>query len=276
LALIEKLKRKYGRTVDEVLEYGKQTGERLVELQSRDETLSKVEKEQQELAGQFIAAAQKLSDRRRAAGERLEKQVEKELQSLAMERARFRVAFEPVDAGPSGWSSHGIDRVVFMVSANPGQPPRPLAQVASGGELSRITLALKASLAPGEPKDGAKRAKTPKTPRTLIFDEIDTGVGGRVAEAIGRRLKKLSATSQVLCVTHLSQIAGFADAHYFVDKAERNGLTFASISELSTDQRVHEMARMLSGEEVTGAALEHARQLLQSTKKPAPVKKASA
>jgi DNA repair protein RecN (Recombination protein N) len=193
-----------------------------------------------------------------------------------MERARFRVAFEPVDAGPSGWSSHGIDRVVFMVSANPGQPPRPLAQVASGGELSRITLALKASLAPGEPKDGAKRAKTAKTPRTLIFDEIDTGVGGRVAEAIGRRLKKLSATSQVLCVTHLSQIASFADAHYFVDKAERNGLTFASISELSTDERVHEMARMLSGEEVTGAALEHARQLLQSTKKPAPAKKASA
>ncbi|MEX2303548.1 MAG: DNA repair protein RecN [Bryobacterales bacterium] len=276
LALIEKLKRKYGRTLDEVLEYGRQAGERLGELESRDETLAKVEKEQQQLADQFVAAAQKLSDQRRGAAERLEKQVEKELGSLAMERARFRVAFEPVEPGPAGWSAHGIDRVVFMVSANPGQPPRPLAQVASGGELSRITLALKASLAPGEPKNGAKRSKTAKAPRTLVFDEIDTGVGGRVAEAIGRRLQKLSAAHQVLCVTHLSQIAGFADAHYFVDKTERNGLTFATIAELSDEARVQELARMLSGEQVTGAALEHARQLLQSIRKTSTSKKASA
>ena len=276
LALIEKLKRKYGRTLDEVLEYGRQAGERLGELESRDETLAKVEKEQQQLADQFVAAAQKLSDRRRGAAEQLEKQVEKELGSLAMERARFRVAFEPVEPGPAGWSAHGIDRVVFMVSANPGQPPRPLAQVASGGELSRITLALKASLAPGEPKNGAKRSKTAKAHRTLVFDEIDTGVGGRVAEAIGRRLQKLSAAHQVLCVTHLSQIAGFADAHYFVDKTERNGLTFATIAELSDEARVQELARMLSGEQVTGAALEHARQLLQSIRKTSASKKASA
>jgi DNA repair protein RecN (Recombination protein N) len=276
LALIEKLKRKYGRTLDEVLEYGRQAGERLGELESRDETLAKVEKEQQQLTDQFVAAAQKLSDRRRGAAERLEKQVEKELGSLAMERARFRVAFEPVEPGPAGWSAHGIDRVVFMVSANPGQPPRPLAQVASGGELSRITLALKASIAPGEPKNGARRSKTSKAPRTLVFDEIDTGVGGRVAEAIGRRLQRLSAAHQVLCVTHLSQIAGFADAHYFVDKTERNGLTFATIAELSDEERVQELARMLSGEQVTGAALEHARQLLQSTRKPGAAKKVSA
>jgi DNA repair protein RecN (Recombination protein N) len=276
LALIEKLQRKYGRTVEEVISYGRQAAERLEELESSDATLVKVEREQQQLAGQFLEAAQELSDKRRQAAAALETQVEKELGSLAMERARFRVAFEPVDPGPAGWSAHGIDRVVFMVSANPGQPPRPLAQVASGGELSRITLALKASLVPGEPKGGAKRSKSPKSPRTLVFDEIDTGVGGRVAEAIGRRLKKLSAGHQVLCVTHLSQIAGFADAHYFVDKTERNGLTFASIAELSDDERVQELARMLSGEHITGAALEHARQLLQSTRKPGGAKKASA
>jgi DNA repair protein RecN (Recombination protein N) len=276
LALLEKLKRKYGRSIEEVLAYGQQAGERLEELQSSDETLAKVEREQQQLAARFLESAQQLSDKRRQAAAALEKQVEKELESLAMERARFRVAFEPVDPGPGGWSLHGIDRVVFMVTANPGQPPRPLAQVASGGELSRITLALKASLVPGEPKGGIKRAKSVRSPRTLVFDEIDTGVGGRVAEAIGRRLKKLSTAQQVLCVTHLSQIAGFADAHYFVDKAERNGLTFASIAELSGEERVQELARMLSGEHVTGAALEHARQLLQSNRKPGGAKKASA
>jgi DNA repair protein RecN (Recombination protein N) len=277
LALIEKLKRKYGRTVEEVIEYGRQAGERLEALESSDATLAKVEREQQQLAGQFVELAQGLSDQRRAAAAELERQVEKELGSLAMERARFRVAFEPVEGGPAGWTAHGIDRVVFMVSANPGQPPRPLAQVASGGELSRITLALKASLVPaGEPKSAAKRPKAPRAPRTLVFDEIDSGVGGRVAEAIGRRLKKLSAGYQVLCVTHLSQIAGFADAHYFVDKTERQGLTFASIAELSDEERVQELARMLSGEHVTGAALEHARQLLQSTRKPGGTKKASA
>jgi DNA repair protein RecN (Recombination protein N) len=277
LALIEKLQRKYGRTVQEVIEYGQQAAARLEELESSDATLAKVEKEQQQLAGQFLELAQELSGQRRNAAAALEKQVERELESLAMERARFRVAFEPVDGGPAGWSAHGIDQVVFMVSANPGQPPRPLAQVASGGELSRITLALKACLVPaGEPKGGAKRSKSPRAPRTLVFDEIDTGVGGRVAEAIGRRLKKLSAGHQVLCVTHLSQIAGFADAHYFVDKTERNGLTFASIAELSDEERVQELARMLSGEHVTGAALEHARQLLQSTRKAGGVKKASA
>jgi DNA repair protein RecN (Recombination protein N) len=277
LALIEKLKRKYGRTVDEVIEYGGQAAQRLEELESSDATLAKVEREQEQLAGQFVELAQVLSDERRKAAADLEKQVEKELESLAMERARFRVAFEPVDPGPAGWSAHGIDRIVFMVSANPGQPPRPLAQVASGGELSRITLALKASLVPaGEPKGGAKRPKSPRAPRTLVFDEIDAGVGGRVAEAIGRRLKTLAAGHQVLCVTHLSQIAGFADAHYFVDKTERNGLTFATIAELSDEERVQELARMLSGEHVTGAALEHARQLLQSTRRPGGIKKASA
>jgi DNA repair protein RecN (Recombination protein N) len=274
LALIEKLKRKYGRTVQEVIEYGRQASTRLEELESSDATLAKVEKEQQQLAGEFVEQAQKLSSRRRDAAAALEKQVEKELASLAMERARFRVAFEPVDPGPAGWSAHGIDQAVFMVSANPGQPPRPLAQVASGGELSRITLALKASLVPGGDSKGA--AKRSKSPRTLVFDEIDTGVGGRVAEAIGRRLKKLAAGHQVLCVTHLSQIAGFADAHYFVDKTERNGLTFASVAELSDEERVQELARMLSGEHVTGAALEHARQLLESTRKPGNVKKVSA
>ena len=135
-----------------------------------------------------------------------------------------------------------------------------LAEVASGGELSRLTLALKTCLAP---RGSRKRSGVA---RTLVFDEIDTGVGGRVAEAIGRRLKGLAGANQVLCVTHLPQVAGFADAHYFVDKAEKNGQTFATISELSSSERVAELARMLSGEEVTKAAEQNARQILKRAK----------
>jgi DNA repair protein RecN (Recombination protein N) len=266
LALIEKLKRKYGRTVDEILAYGRQCGARLEELESSDTTLAQIEKEQREIGEEFSRRAQELSGQRRSAAGRLEKHVEKELASLAMERARFQIAFEPVEPGPAGWSAQGLDQIGFLVSANAGQPPRPLAQVASGGELSRITLALKASLAPPVSKGAARKPGAKRAPRTLVFDEIDTGVGGRVAESIGRRLKKLAAGHQVLCVTHLSQIAGFADSHYFVAKDERNGATFATIRELTDEERVQELARMLSGEQVTGAAVEHARQMLAATR----------
>jgi DNA repair protein RecN (Recombination protein N) len=154
--------------------------------------------------------------------------------------------------------------MTFLVSANPGQPPRPLAQVASGGELSRITLALKTCLAPEAVASAKSNSKRPP-PRTLVFDEIDTGVGGRVADALGRRLKRLSEAHQLLCVTHLPQIAGFADAHYFVNKTDRNNSTFATIQELNEQQRIEELARMLSGEKITPAAMQNARQILQAT-----------
>ena len=174
-----------------------------------------------------------------------------------MPKARFAVAQEP-SQDASGWTSSGIDRIRYDFSANPGQQLKPLAQVASGGELSRVTLAIKTCL---KPETGAHM------PRTLVFDEIDTGVGGRVAEAIGRRLRRLAASDQVLCVTHLPQIAGFADAHYVVEKTAHQGATFATVVELADKQRVTELARMLSGEEVTPAALANARQLLKSTAK---------
>ena len=261
LALIEGLKRKYGATVEEVLAYGREVATRLEELQSSDSAIAETEQQRQEAAGQYEALAKSLSERRHKAASKLQSQIEKELASLAMQKARFEIAFEEPAEGAAGWSASGSDRVRFLVSANPGQPPRPMAQVASGGELSRITLALKSCLV----STFGKRRKT-DAPRTLVFDEIDSGVGGRVAEALGRRLKKLSDTHQVLCVTHLPQIAGFADAHYFVEKEERKSETFASVAELSDSQRVDELARMLSGAEVTSTAVKHAHQMLKANR----------
>ena len=255
LALIEKLKRKYGETVEEVVAYGREVRGRLEELESSDAQIGELEQKQGELAARYEMLAQALSKKRRAAAARLQGRVEKELRSLAMEKARFEIGFEEDD---NHWSATGIDRVDFLVSANPGQPPRPLAQVASGGELSRITLALKTCLLPDSKPAGKK-----SVPRTLVFDEIDSGVGGRVAESLGERLKRLSRHHQVLCVTHLPQVAGFADAHYFVDKQERNQKTFASVTELGQADRVTELARMISGAKVTAAAVVHAQEMLK-------------
>jgi DNA repair protein RecN (Recombination protein N) len=249
LACIEKLKRKYGPTIAEVLSFGATVGAQIAEMESSEETARKLEQEQGLLETRYQEVAARLSERRRQAAEKLEKPLEKELAALAMERTRFRVAFEPSEA-----ASHGLDRVEFLVSPNPGEPPRPLGLVASGGELSRIALALKTCL--------AAAPSSPAAPRTLVFDEVDAGIGGRVAEAVGRRLQRLARSYQLLCVTHLPQIAGFADHHYSVDKQVRAGRTTTTVTELDPDERVQEMARMLSGAQVTPEALRHARQLL--------------
>jgi DNA repair protein RecN (Recombination protein N) len=253
LALMEKLKRKYGATIEEVVAFGKQVGIQIAEMESGEETARRLEEEERRLEGRYRELAGELSERRRQAARRLEKPVEKELAALAMERTRFEVALASIDP-----ASHGTDRVEFLVSPNPGEPVRPLEQVASGGELSRITLALKTCLV------GAGSGPAPRAPRTLVFDEIDAGIGGRAADAVGRRLQRLARRYQVLCVTHLPQIAGFADHHYWVDKQVRAGRTVTTVTELGVDQRIEEMARMLSGAEVTEEAMRHARQWLRS------------
>jgi DNA repair protein RecN (Recombination protein N) len=178
------------------------------------------------------------------------KRVVFELDSLALESAVFRI-----EVREAGWSESGADRVEFLISANTGEEPRPLDKVASGGELSRIALALKTSLGQTAGKKGVAR--------TLVFDEIDTGIGGSVAESVGRRLKKLSASNQVLCVTHLAQVASFADHHYSVEKREVKGRTLAEVEELTGDARTREIGRMLSGQKVTPEALKHAEQLIR-------------
>jgi DNA repair protein RecN (Recombination protein N) len=247
LSTLDKLKRKYGATLEEVIAFLEQVRGQIAAAESTGERITSLRREQAELAAQFEAAAARLSAARKKAARELERHVVTELASLAMERSVFRI-----EVSSAAWSETGADAVRFLVSANPGEEPRPLEKVASGGELSRIALALKTCLAASG------------SGRTLVFDEVDAGVGGRAAEGIGRRLKKLAASDQVLCVTHLAQIAGFADHHYVVEKRESQGRTVASVEELDRAGRVREIGRMLSGEMLTSEALKHAERLIET------------
>jgi DNA repair protein RecN (Recombination protein N) len=249
LAAIDRLKRKYGQTIPEILDFLDEVRRQIASVEHAGERMEELRKAQTRLAGDFEKLAAELTERRAAAARKLEKKVEAELAQLAMERTVFRV-----DLSPAEWSANGADRVAFLVSPNVGEEPRPLEKVASGGEISRLALALKTCLA------------VPKTKmvRTLVFDEVDTGVGGSAAEGIGRRLKKLASASQVLCVTHLPQVASFADHHYLVEKQESKGRTVAVIEELDAAARTREVGRMLSGQKLTPEALKHAEQLIKS------------
>jgi DNA repair protein RecN (Recombination protein N) len=248
MAALEKLKRKYGTTIDEVLAFLEDVRRDLNAVETSSERQLALKKEVADLAQSYEAAAKKLTAARISAAKRLSKNVEAELASLAMERTKIEIRVDPAP-----WSEHGADSIEFLMSANAGEEPKPLDRIASGGELSRVALALKTCAS--RPGKG--------TPRTLVFDEVDAGVGGSAAEAVGRRLKKLSASSQLLCVTHLPQIAGFADHHYYVEKHEERGRTLATIVELTPTQRTKEIGRMLSGERVTAEALKHAEQLIK-------------
>ena len=252
LALLERLKRKYGPSLESVLDFAERTEAELESLDRSDREIERLGGELESASSQYADCSSALSAKRRSAAIELADLVMRELRDLALEKASFEVRVEASE----DWGPHGLDRVAFLFSANPGQPARHLGQVASGGELSRVALALKTCL--------LKTVGTGDYRRALVFDEIDTGVGGSVAAAIGRRLKQLSAGSQLLCVTHLPQIAGFADAHFQVAKAEVGGRATATVTELAEPRRVEELARMLSGDQVTDAALENARELLHS------------
>ena len=175
-------------------------------------------------------------------------------------KASFRIEVTGSDE-EENWTDSGFDHVLYVISTNPGEPMKPLEEIASGGELSRVMLALKASVE-GSALSGRK--KGPGVPRTLVFDEIDTGIGGRAAEAVGKKLKDLSRTSQVLCVTHLPQIATFADHHYLIEKKTGGGRTRTSVRHIAGDERTEEVARMLSGAKVTESSLKHAEQMLKT------------
>jgi DNA repair protein RecN (Recombination protein N) len=261
MALIERLKRKYGGTsvtssLDDVLAFLKDVRAKLEAIETAGDRKAKLELDLWQASAAYQERATALTVARKAAAEKLSKKVEAELDSLALESAVFRIQ---VETAAANWTANGADRVDFLISANAGETPRALDKVASGGELSRIALALKTSLI--HPAGRAARANGVQ--RTLVFDEIDSGIGGGVAEAVGRRLKKLSALSQVLCVTHLAQVAGFADHHYSVEKREVKGRTVAEIEELTGDARTREIGRMLSGQMVTPEALKHAEQLIR-------------
>ena len=293
LALLDRLKRKYGKTVADVIAFGEDVERKLAEVEDRDEILKTLRKELHEAAEAYRQAAAALTAERKAAASRLAKAAEAQINSLAM-KVRFAVAVcsasehaashssqkavlkghdfsraedsAPLDGasapeGYSAWTAEGWDTVEFRIATNAGEPLKPLVEIASGGELSRVMLALKVAVEEHSAKSSIK-----PTPRTLIFDEIDIGIGGRAAEAVGQKLKALGRGQQVLCVTHLPQIAAFADQHLAVEKREDRGRTKTQIRTLDDLARTQEIARMLSGAKVTDTSLQHAAQMIAASR----------
>ncbi|MGH9375878.1 MAG: DNA repair protein RecN, partial [Terriglobia bacterium] len=261
LAQIDRLKRKYGGGIAEVLSYRDQSVRQLALLEHADERREELGAEIEKAATEYRKAADALSGRRQAAARVLEKAVRQELAQLGMERTRFEIHFSRDPQSTGGPS--GADEIEMRISPNPGEDLRPLERTASGGELSRLMLALKTVVAE-RPERGSGGAPPKPAARTLIFDEVDAGIGGRVAECVGQRLKRLSRGAQVLCVTHLPQIACFADHHYYVEKIESGGRTAVKVRRLDgPKERAAELARMLSGSQISEAVLKHAAAMLK-------------
>jgi DNA repair protein RecN (Recombination protein N) len=272
LASLDRLKRKYGPTLDHAISFGTDVARKLSEIENKDEILRELRAEMAKAATEYLRAARELLKNREHAAHKLEKLVEAEVNDLAM-KSEFRIEITTVEA-EGNWSQTGIDQVVYMIATNPGEPLRQLEHIASGGELSRVMLALKVSVESGPAgKDRAaqtllpaKARPRPAAQRTMVFDEIDTGIGGRAAEAVGRKLKSLARSNQVLCVTHLPQIATFADHHYVIEKKERSGRTRTTIRLVSGEERTEEIARMLSGAKLTDTSRKHAEQMIKANR----------
>jgi len=265
LAILERLKRKYGPTLDNVIALGADLERKLSEMENKDEVLRMLRAEQAKAADEYLEAARSVSRKRYEAARQLEKLVESEVNELAM-KARFKAETSGSDE-ETNWTAQGFDQVRFLISANPGEPLGPVEEIASGGELSRVMLALKTSIEAGPAgrthRNGSSKASSH---RTLVFDEIDTGIGGRAAEAVGKKLKQLGRTAQVLCVTHLPQIASFADQHFIIEKRESGGRSKTSVRALDARERTEELARMMSGAKLTETSLKHAEQLLKANR----------
>ena len=264
LALLDRLKRKYGPSLVEVISFGERIRSKLDEMENKDEVLRGLRAGLAQAAEVYLKAARSLSRKRSEAARKLEKLVEAEINDLAM-KASFRIAVEESEA-EEHWTASGINQVTYRIATNLGETMRPLEQIASGGELSRVMLALKASVEAGGKKTSVTRASSPalSAQRTLVFDEIDTGIGGRAAEAVGKKLKSLSRSTQVLCVTHLPQIATFADQHYLIEKREAGERTKTRVRLITGEERTEEVARMLSGAKLTDTSRKHAEQMIKA------------
>ena len=252
--MLQKLKRKYGgpqTLLSEVVEYAQTAEQELARLDTIDLTLTKTGKELAAIEKELTAKAELLSGARIKTAGQLKKAISQELSTLSFATADFNVYFEPVEKKLEELSPSGWDRVEFMFSANPGEPVKPLVKIASGGELSRLLLGLKCIL--------ARRDQV----ETVIFDEVDAGIGGQAAEDIANKIKQLSNHHQVLCITHLPQIASKADEHFKVNKFLKNKRTTTEITLLDDDSRVDELARMLGGDSVTEETIAFAKGLLQ-------------
>ena len=261
LAALDRLKRKYGQTLAEVIAYGEDVSTRLAEIENRDVLIAEAKKTLAECEHIYTCVAEDLTETRTAAARKLETLAEQQINDLAMQ-VRFRVEVAP-QKEQSFWTAMGWDHVECLIATNAGEPLKPLEEIASGGEMSRVMLALKVSVEEG----GADRTRRRiPLPRTLVFDEIDIGIGGRAAEAVGAKLKALSKHQQVLCVTHLPQIAAFADQHFLVEKSESQGRTRTQIRQMKDEERTGEIARMISGATVTETSLKHAEQMLKASR----------
>ena len=248
------LKRKYGETLDRVLDHLSSAGQELEVLENLDVQIEQQRVKTAELEEEVLALAESLSAARRRTGLDMEQAMSRELESLAFDQSGVEVRFQPVETNSEQLRATGLDRLEFFFAPNPGEPPRPLAQVASGGELSRLMLAFKCVLAR---KDMVE---------TVIFDEVDAGVGGEAAESVARKIKELANHHQVICITHLPQIAARGSSHFRVEKGLTRGRTITSVSRLSEGQRVEELARMLAGESATTQTEAWARELLTKGK----------
>lgn len=249
LALIQSMKRKYGSTLKEILVYRAKIGEELESLLNRDENIQKNEQQLFELRQELLKTASKLTAIRKKVGERLSNAIMQQLCELYMEKAKFSVHFELLPE--EQFDHNGIDKIVFYIATNVGEPPKPLTKIASGGELSRIMLALKTIFS------------TTNGITSIIFDEVDTGVSGRVAQAIAEKIAAISIHSQVLCISHLPQVAAMADHHYHIQKQEDTNRTFTSLTEIFGDERIDEISRIMSGAEVTELTFKHAKELIE-------------
>ncbi len=262
LALLDRLKRKYGPELAQVIAFGEDVRRKLSEMENKDQLLAELRTQWAVSAERYRKEARSVSRKRSEAARKLEKLVETEINDLAM-RAVFAIVVDENDAAEH-WTPSGFNQIVFRIAPNAGEAMRPLEQIASGGELSRVMLALKASVEAGAGVSGRK--KNSAAQRTLVFDEIDTGIGGRAAEAVGRKLKALAKGNQVLCVTHLPQIATFADHHYLIEKRAAGGRTKTTVRLITGEERTEEVARMLSGAKLTETSRKHAEQMIRANK----------
>ncbi len=259
LSDLDRLAKKYGESISAILEFAERAERELQELLSYEETSRALEKDIAAQLEEYAAVAAQLSKKRHGDGSRLERELRKEFRSLAMDKMELQVLFHRSESDfggriPAVYGPSGMDRVEFQVSPNKGEEMKPLARIASGGELSRIMLAIRAICGSMDPE------------KTLVFDEVDAGVGGRAAEALGRRLLEISRGNQVLCVTHLPQIAAFADQHYSVEKGVVGSRTETSIRALDGPGRVEELARMLGGMVITDTSRRHAMEMLKQSR----------
>jgi len=254
------LKKKYGKDVDGLIVWREELRQKLETGDSGQQNVARLEKELADLHLKFKTTCLDISQKRKSAALKLQKEILRHLQDLGLEKTHFEISFAlnqnsnswlEVEGTKVSFDQTGFDQLEFLISPNPGEELRPLAKIASGGELSRIMLALKSTLAA---KDNIP---------ILVFDEIDSGIGGEIAEAVGKKLKALSKSHQILCITHLQQIASFADAHYKVEKKIEKGRALTSIKLLNTKERVEEIARMISGEKITALAHKQASLMIE-------------